>query len=34
MSQLDWDGGDNLVAAPIEHRDLIAIARKTYGDPS
>jgi len=27
MSRLDWDGSDNLFAAPIDHRDLIVIAR-------
>ena len=27
MSRLDWDGSDNLFDAPIEHRDLIVIAR-------
>ncbi len=30
MSRLDWDGSDNLITAPIEHGDLIVIARCGY----
>jgi hypothetical protein len=27
MSSLDWEGNDNLVNTPIEHGDLVVIAR-------